>query len=170
MPALVSENPRMELHIHGGGEAMAALKEQVQRLRLTDQVRFLPGVLLDEVPGLIANADIGIVPKRAEGFGGQAYSTKIMEFMSQGLPVVLSRTRIDSLYFDSSVVAFFESGDVDDFARTIRRVVCDSDYRQNLSQHASTYAKANSWDTMKHVYLDLVDRLTTTAPPGNRMK
>jgi len=143
---LVREIPQIELHIYGNGPAVPDLKEQAQQLGLADHVRFFPGVFLDQVPGLMANADIGIVPKRAEGFGDQAYSTKIMEFMSQRLPVVLSRTRIDSLYFDPSVAAFFESGNSEDFARATRHVIRDSDYRQKLSQRGFAYAEANSWE------------------------
>ena len=142
----------------------------MEQLKLTNHVRFFPGVFLDQVPDLIANADVGIVPKRAEGFGDQAYSTKIMEFMSQGLPVVLSRTTIDSLYFDDSVVAFFESGNADDLARAIRRVVADEPYRRELSRAGLAYALANSWATMQDVYLNVVDRLTRTGisqPPAS---
>lgn len=160
------EIPGLELHIYGNGSALQQLMEMARQLGLMDQVKFFPGVLLDQVPKLMANADVGIVPKRAEGFGDQAYSTKIMEFMSQGLPVVLSRTRIDSLYFDESDVAFFESGNADDMARAIRRVVLDRDYRRQLSEAGLAYAKANSWETMQEVYLDLVDRLTVTGIPA----
>jgi phage terminase Nu1 subunit (DNA packaging protein) len=31
--------------------------------------------------------------------------------MSQGIPVVVSRTKIDTFYFDDTVVRFFDSGD-----------------------------------------------------------
>ncbi len=136
------------------------LKRQAQGLGLGDHIRFFRGVFLDDVPELIANADIGIVPKRAEGFGDQAYSTKIMEFMSQRLPVVLSRTRIDSLYFDDSVAAFFESGNEADLAAKIRRVIQDDGYRKALAQNGYAYARAHSWERMKSIYLNLVDRLT----------
>ena len=163
--SLVPDIPQIELHIYGGGSAKHELQQQVEQLKLTNHVRFFPGVFLDQVPDLIANADIGIVPKRAEGFGDQAYSTKIMEFMSQGLPVVLSRTTIDRLYFDDSVVAFFESGSVEDLARAIRRVALDSDYRQELSRRGLAYARENSWATMQDIYLDVVDRLTATGIP-----
>ena len=167
---LVPGLPQIELHIYGGGSAKQELQQQVEQLKLTNHVRFFPGVFLDQVPDLIANADVGIVPKRAEGFGDQAYSTKIMEFMSQGLPVVLSRTTIDSLYFDDSVVAFFESGNADDLARAIRRVVADEPYRRELSRAGLAYARANSWATMQDVYLNVVDRLTRTGisqPPAS---
>jgi glycosyltransferase involved in cell wall biosynthesis len=88
-----------------------------------------------------------------------------MEFMSQKLPVVLSNTRIDSLYFNDSVVAFFKSGDADDLAQTIRKLASDPARRRELAERGFAYAKANSWDTMRHVYLNLVDRLTMTAVP-----
>ncbi|MEI6085195.1 MAG: glycosyltransferase [Verrucomicrobiota bacterium] len=165
MPALIREFPQIELHIYGHGPALPELIEQARQLKLANSVQFFSGVLIDEVPALMANADIGIVTKRAEGFGDQAYSTKIMEFMSQGIPVVLSRTRIDSLYFDDSVVAFFESGNPDDFARAVLKVIRSPEYRQQLAQRGLAYAQANSWETMKHVYLDLVDRLTMTGVP-----
>ena len=166
--ALVREFPKIELHIYGGGPALPDLKEQAQRLDLGSHVQFFRGVPLHEIPQLMANADIGIVPKRAEGFGDQAYSTKIMEFMSQGLPVVLSRTRIDQMYFDNSVAAFFESGNASDLARAIRQVLGDPGYRQQLSERGRAYARANSWETMRHVYLGIVDRLTMTAIPAVR--
>ncbi len=35
-------------------------------------------------------ADLGVVPKRAEGFGNEAFSTKILEFMACGVPVLVS--------------------------------------------------------------------------------
>ncbi len=163
MATLCREFPKIELHIYGRGPALPSLQELAQKLGLTAHVKFASSIKLEEVSTLMANADIGIVPKRASGFGDQAYSTKIMEFMSQGLPVVISRTRIDSLYFDDSVAAFFESGNPDDLVRAVRSILTDSAYRQQLSERGYAYAQANSWETMKDVYLDVVDRLTMTS-------
>jgi len=61
-----------------------------------------------------------------------------MEFMSQNLPVVLSHTRIDSLYFNDSVVAFFQSGNYEDLADKVRRVA-----REQLCA-SYAYVQANS--------------------------
>ncbi len=162
---LVDEFPKIELHIYGGGPVVPRLHELAKQLELGSRMKIFGSVPLDKISTLIANADIGIVPKRADGFGDQAYSTKIMEFMSQGLPVVLSRTRIDSLYFNDSVAAFFESGNPEDLARAVREVLIDPEYRRRLSEGGYAYAKANSWETMKDVYLDIVDRLTITGIP-----
>lgn len=167
MATLTREFPQIELHIYGSGLTLPALQEQSSRLGLTDHVKFFKSVQLDGIAFLMANADIGIVPKRAEGFGDQAYSTKIMEFMSQALPVALSRTRIDSLYFNDSVAAFFESGNAEALAAAVRRIINDPEYRQQISQAGYAYAQANSWKNMKGIYLDIVDRLTTTSDTRN---
>jgi glycosyltransferase involved in cell wall biosynthesis len=172
MADLSPDFPNIEFHIYGRGPSVPDLLKLSRDLDLGEKVRIFDSVPLDRIPDLMANADIGIVPKRADGFGDQAYSTKIMEFMSQGLPVVLSRTRIDSLYFNDSVAAFFESGNPEDLARAIRAVLIDPEYRTRLSIQGYAYAQANSWETMKGVYLDIVDRLTTTGipPAGKKAK
>src|SRR5262249_32533710 len=106
--------PHAEFHLYGGGAGMQVQTELttlVEALGLKDSVRFCGFVPLDGIPQIIANADLGVVPKRATSFGNEAYSTKIMEFMSQGIPVVATRTKVDTFYFDDSTVRFFNSGD-----------------------------------------------------------
>ena len=112
-----------------------------------------------EIADVMANADLGVVPKRADSFGNEAYSTKIMEFMSLGVPVVASSTKIDRYYFDDSVLRFFESGNPDALAEAMLGVMRDDGQRQRMVNNASEYAARNSWETKKQEYLDLVDGL-----------
>ncbi len=151
--------PTAEFHIYGGGDTLEELKLLARELGLVDKVRFFPGVPLKEMPQLIANADLGIVPKRADSFGNEAYSTKIMEFMSQGIPVVLSKTAIDTYYFDDTQVRFCESGNVGSFAAGIIEVLTDENLRERLVQNAFAYVARNHWESRKQEYLDLVDGL-----------
>jgi glycosyltransferase involved in cell wall biosynthesis len=110
---------------------------------------------------LIANADLGVVPKRADSFGNEAYSTKIMEFMSQGVPVVISRTKIDTFYFEEGVVHFFPSGDSEAMANAMLDVIHDKELRASLVTRGYEYVERNSWGRKKKEYLDLIDALST---------
>jgi len=109
------------------------------------------------IAGIMAEADLGVVPKRADGFGNEAYSTKIMEFMSLGIPVVISSTKIDRFYFNDSVARFFESGNVNALAGAMLEMIRHPEQRRAMAARASAYAVLNSWETRKADYLELVD-------------
>jgi len=158
-----SEVPNAELHLYGGfgSNVQADLGRLIEQLGLNGSVKFFGGVTLDRIPDVIANADLGVVPKRADSFGNEAYSTKIMEFMSQGVPVVVSRTKIDSFYFDETVVHFFTSGDSQAMANAMLDVIKDQQLRKTLIANGYDYVDRNSWDRKKKEYLELVDSLST---------
>src|SRR5437763_3432777 len=118
------------------------------------------------MPELIGNADLGVVPKRADSFGNEAYSTKIMEFLSQGVPAVVSRTKIDTYYFDDETVRFFPSGDSRGLADAILEIMNNPNVRANLIAKGLDYVKKHNWDRKKAEYLKLVDTLTTEIFPG----
>lgn len=157
-----AELPTAELHIYGNGNMKPSLLALTQELALTDKVKFFPPVALQEIVPIMANADVGVVPKRADSFGNGAYSTKIMEFMSLGVPVVVSRTQIDQFYFNDSVVHFFDSGDIASLADALLDVLRDSRRKQQLVEAGLRYAESNGWGSRKHDYLRLVDSLCST--------
>ena len=151
--------PGAEFHIYGEGNMKPSLIELAQGLGLNGSVRFFKPLRIHEIADVMAQADLGVVPKRADSFGNEAYSTKIMEFMSLGVPVVVSSTRIDRHYFNDSVVRFFESGNADALAEAMFDVLSHPEERQAMVARATDYAAQNSWENHKTRYLDLVDSL-----------
>jgi glycosyltransferase involved in cell wall biosynthesis/peptidoglycan/xylan/chitin deacetylase (PgdA/CDA1 family) len=155
--------PNAEFHVYSGagGNQEIDLRQLVKRLDLDDSVKFLGGISIDQMGQVIANADLGVVPKRADSFGNEAYSTKIMEFMSQGVPVVVSRTKVDTFYFEEGVVHFFRSGDSEAMAEAMLDVINDKNLRQSLISHGYEYVEHHGWGRKKKEYLDLIDSLST---------
>jgi glycosyltransferase involved in cell wall biosynthesis len=158
-----SRIPNAEFHIYTGarGDLKGALSRLIQRLDLEESVKLFGGVSLDKMPEVIVNADLGVVPKRADSFGNEAYSTKIMEFMSQGVPAVVSRTKIDTFYFQEGVVHFFPSGDPQAMAQAMLDVINNPDLRESLITRGYEYVEQNGWGQKKKEYLDLIDALST---------
>jgi glycosyltransferase involved in cell wall biosynthesis len=153
-----------EFHIYGDGSAKESLVALAAKLQLNGSVRFFKTTTVRKIAAVMADADLGVVPKRADSFGNEAYSTKIMEFMAVGVPVVVSSTKVDRFYFDESVVRFFESGDPDALAREIIELLRNFELRRQLITRASEYAARNCWDNRKADYLNLVDCLCADMP------
>ncbi|HZQ66946.1 MAG TPA: glycosyltransferase family 4 protein [Terriglobales bacterium] len=150
-----------EFHIYGEGPARPALERLVQDLGLQEKVRIENYRPTHEIAGLMGAADLAVVPKRASSsFGNEAASTKVQEFMAVGVPVVVSRTKIDSLYFDQSMVRFFESENVNALADAIVELHVHPEQRQRLVEGGTRHVSQNNWDVKQHEYLAIVDSLT----------
>ena len=59
-----------------------------------------------------------------------------MEFMSVGVPVVISSTKVDRFYFDDSVVRFFESGNVEALTEAMHSVLTNPESQRQMVARA----------------------------------
>jgi glycosyltransferase involved in cell wall biosynthesis len=159
--------PNAEFHIYGEGPDRPMLEALVVARGLTGRVKLKDRVALTDVATLMAAANAGIVPKRADGFGNEAFSTKILEFMACGVPVIVSRTRVDAYYFDDNLVRFFTPGDDADLSRVMLAVYESRDHHQEWISAARQFAIEYSWQQRAQDYLAIVDRLTSI-PPATR--
>jgi glycosyltransferase involved in cell wall biosynthesis len=154
------EMPDLEFHIYGEGPAKPALVDLSTQLGLSQVVIFHEFLPCDRIAEVMALSDLSVVPKRASSaFGNEAMSTKIMEFMSLGVPVIVSRTKVDSYYHDDSRVRFFESENSLDLANAILLLRRDPKLRELLATNASAYIRSNNWNEKKILYLQLVENL-----------
>ena len=151
--------PGIRLHLIGEGHARPALERLAQDLQLGESVCFRPPLPLSKVAREMADADIGVVPKLASGFGNEAYSTKIMEFMALGVPLVVSSTRIDRHCFSPEEVRFFEPGNADSMASAIDQILRDPALAGRLAEAGRARAARDCWGVHRSRYLALVDGL-----------
>jgi glycosyltransferase involved in cell wall biosynthesis len=80
---LRTERDDAELVIIGKPKEKSAIPALVERLGLTDAVRFVSGVTTDRIVELYAEAEVAVVPSLYEGF-----SLPAIEAMACGVPVV----------------------------------------------------------------------------------
>jgi len=153
--------PNATFRIHGEGRMQNELIRLVEEKGLQQRVLFRPMLPIREIARVIADVDLAIVPKRRDSFGDEAFSTKILEFMSVGVPVLVSDTTIDKYYFNDSMVRFFRAGDEQDLAQSMLLMINDADLRSRLVRNASEFVRAYDWEVNKQRYLDLVDSLVS---------
>jgi len=159
------EIPHAEFHIYGKGDSKPSLEAIVRDFGLQSRVFFHDMKPKEQIAEIMANADLGVVPKRNDSFGGEAFSTKTLEFMSLGVPVLVAGTRIDRYYFNDSVVRFFEPEDEVDLATAMINLAQDHELRKGLAGRASAFVKREyDWEVKKGIYLGMVDELTAPCP------
>jgi glycosyltransferase involved in cell wall biosynthesis len=145
--------------IYGEGPARESLRRQADALSVGDRVSICDPVPFHQVPELMTRAHVGVVPKRADGFGNEAFSTKVLEFMACGVPVIVSRTKVDRYYFDDRSVRFFTPGDVDDLARQMLWAFEHPAELRRLAASGKTCALEYSWQRHSEEYVRMVDGL-----------
>lgn len=153
--------PRLEFRIIGAGEERQALIEQAARLGLEGVVTFSDGfVPVERIPALIDDADLGIVPLRISSGTDIMLPTKLLEYVTMGVPCVVPRTGTIARYFDEQMVAFVEAENPAALAEVIVALYRDPVRRTNLAQEATArFGTTYRWSEHKHVYTGLVDAL-----------
>ncbi len=149
-----------EFHIYGEGSAKKSLIELTASFGLSNQIFFHNPLPSCEIAKIMASCDLAIEPKRTtSAFGNEALSTKIMEFMALGVPVIACRTKIHTHYYDDSLIEYYSNDDHVELAQCMLRLRRDAERRAELVQNALQYVEVNTWDAKKYQYLDLVDKL-----------
>ncbi len=118
--AKVSQDiPNIRFRILGRGSSLQRVLDLAKDLGISDKVEHLESVDIDMVKNIIVEADVGISTHQSGVFGNLYFSTKIIEFMTQGLPVISSRTLTIEKYIPEDSIFYFEPEQVEDLAKQI---------------------------------------------------
>jgi glycosyltransferase involved in cell wall biosynthesis len=90
MPLLRRQIPGIRLLIAGRGPAEQELRQLAISLGVIECVRFEGFVPYQNLPSLLAKADIGVATSQRDAFRQYASPLKIVEYMAAGLPVICS--------------------------------------------------------------------------------
>ena len=159
IPLVKTEIPSIKLEIYGEGAQRKFLQRLARDLRVDENIDFNRYIPVKELYSIMRQVDIGVVPTLDGVFAGEALSTKSLEFLAIGTPVVISRTKVSEYYYDDSMVMFFKQGDHYDLARCIIELYKDRDRRNTLVQNAKQFNEKHNWEHYKRVYLGMADRL-----------
>ena len=116
------------LTIVGNGEDMKALIRKADKLNIKEKVEFsLNFKPAEELPEILLNADVGIVPYRNDPYTDKIVPTKLLEYAALEIPCIAARTDAISHYFDETMVEFFPPGNVEELGRCILKLYRNPD-------------------------------------------
>ena len=128
--ARLTDLPSLEFALVGDGPVKSKLMAKSRELGLSN-VRFLDARPREEMPGLVASADLAIVPLKMSLPG--AVPSKIYEAMGAGVPIVLVASGEAAAILDRSQAGVHVApGDVPGLATAIRGLAADPDRRARL--------------------------------------
>ena len=161
LPLILREAPEVRFEIYGEGAFKRALLAMIEELGLNSHVGVHDLLPVEQIADIMAAADLAIVPKRiSDGFGDEAASTKIWEFMALGVPVVAARTRVEQCFLNDSLVCYFEPENESELARAVLALRNSPKKRRALAANARRYIERGAWETTMATYLEIVDTLT----------
>jgi glycosyltransferase involved in cell wall biosynthesis len=142
-----------EAVIVGEGPDRGLLEHEIGALGLAGRVR-LVGERRD-VPDLLADADVFVLPSRSEG-----HPVAILEAMAAGLPVVASRVGgVPEQVSHGETGLLVEPGDPDELAAALRRLATNPPLRHRLGAAGRERAeRAFDLDAFRRAHVELYSR------------
>ena len=130
------------------GELMNMAVEQ--RLSGYQNVKFMPPVKPNEVPGLLQKCDVGLIPYICNEYSRNIYPLKINEYLSVGVPVVL--TSFAELPEFNEIVSFTKGKE--SFCEAIVREI-ENDSLESIKKRIQ-FAEMNSWENRADLFGDII--------------
>jgi glycosyltransferase involved in cell wall biosynthesis len=160
MPVLKKLIPGVSLCVVGSGDQLEELKQLARDLGVADCVDFRGAVPWTEIPKLIQESDLGVSVLLKDPHTDLCFTNKVVEYVTCGLPTVVSRTRTSENYYSQDTVRFVEPGSVESFVNAVVELYHNPDLRRSMSRRGMALAEKWNWDCEKIKYVELVERLT----------
>jgi glycosyltransferase involved in cell wall biosynthesis len=148
------QRPEAILLLVGGGDDLATLQDQVERLGLHAVVRFVGQVSPTEAVGMLRIADVSIDPVRADPVASARSPLKVVESMMVGVPVVTGDLGDRRAVLDNGRAGLLvEPGSAEALAEAILSVLADPALARSLSAAGRERAELYHWERLVHEFV-----------------
>jgi glycosyltransferase involved in cell wall biosynthesis len=111
--------PPISMRLLGEGNDLRRVLQLAERLGVREKIESLEPVNIDRLKDVMKTADIGVSCQQAGPFGDLQFSAKVIDYLSQGLPVVCSRTKTLARYIPEEAVFYYEPENPEDMAEKV---------------------------------------------------
>ncbi len=152
---LVEVGLDVTLDLIGTGDALAANRQQADRLGVADRVRFAGYVPREDIAAHYAAAHVFVLPSYNEGM-----SVATLEAMAAGLPVIITRTGGTAELVEEVVNGLvFDWADVSTLVAHLKRFALDRALARSMGAASRQRAALFSWDAAAQTYLQVLSDL-----------
>jgi glycosyltransferase involved in cell wall biosynthesis len=116
-------------------------------------------VPIDDLPGLIAGSDVGLVPSRPDPYLQYSLSSKLLEYAAMGIPIIASDLATFRAHLTPAAIRYVPGGDPAALATAIRELAADSTTAARLGAEARRQSAKYAWEVQGRRYVEIVERL-----------
>jgi glycosyltransferase involved in cell wall biosynthesis len=156
--------PTCQLVLAGGGPLEGSFRSLVMRLSLQETVQFLGPIPHAEVPRLMAQATLVVVPSIVDSHGEtEGMPVVLLEAMASGKPVIGTTVAgIPDIIQDGHNGFLIHPKDPDDLADKILRALSDPGRLETLGRNARRTAERYDWSIVAAQYKETFDAVLAT--------
>ena len=152
--------PTLRVAVIGEGDDLPEAHRVADELALGGTVRFSDRYLpISEVLDRVAASDCGVVPNLMSALNELTLSSKLLEYVALGVPVVVARLPTLAHHFSADEVTFFEPGDPQGLADALQWVFEHPDEARSKADRATLRAVAYDWNQNRDRYIALLRTL-----------
>ena len=157
--ARLPDDLRWRLDVYGDGPWRPHIEAAIQRTGTADRVTLHGRVPMDDLPRLLAAADVGLVPSLPEPYLQYSLSTKLLEYAAMGMPTVATDLTTFRHHFTDAALRFVPGGNPDAIAQAVEGLADDPPAAVAMGLEAQRQARAYDWEAQKRHYISVVRRL-----------
>jgi glycosyltransferase involved in cell wall biosynthesis len=168
--AKVRNRDRIQVRIIGEGDFSETLKDLISAHGVEDVVEFVNRVYpLHEIPLLLADCHVGLVPLDLTPVADFALPLKLIEYTCLGLPSITVQSTAIAHYFRPDECMFYPPGDSSTLAGHLDMIAEDPKQLAQYRQRLGTVRGRLLWSREKHKYVSILRQLSgQTQQPRSR--
>ncbi len=141
------------LMLAGTGEEEKACRTLADKLGIKDRVRFLGNVPHDQLPKLVAAADISILPSKSEGL-----ANAWVEALSCGTPIIISEAGGARELVRSDIAGRIVEQDSIAIADAAKAILANPPKQEDVRATVSHFSWENNGDALIKLFADITQR------------
>ncbi|MCE5324682.1 glycosyltransferase [bacterium] len=154
---LVPVIPDIRFDIIGDGDQRTELIQMTADLGLQDHVFFSDGfVSVTELPALLKDADVAIVPAKDSIAFKYNLSCKLLDYVVFDIPCIASDVPTHTYYFSNDQMRFFSAGDIESLKYHIQYLYEHPEERVRLVQKAREFLELHDYNSECNIYKNVV--------------
>ena len=158
--ALITKDlPWIKLQILGAGNELNRVLQLAHNLGVGKYVEHLKLVSIDRLPYVMEDVDVGISSHQGGVFGDLYFATKILDYLTQGLPVVCSKTKTIIEYIPEDAIFYFEPENAKDMAEKIIQIWNEPDLVRRKLENAKRLLRRYIWQGEKYKLINFYQEL-----------